>query len=124
MHGQIGPAIEQGLFQLRDPVTRFLPEFKRIKAWKGEGQLADLRREITIYDLLTHTAGLSYGGFEETGLPIDKLYDEADPLNLDISNEEMVRRIADLPLMLQPGERWLYSVATDVVGHLVEVISG
>jgi CubicO group peptidase (beta-lactamase class C family) len=114
---------EQGLFQLRDAVTRFLPEFKRVKVWKGEGQLVDPRREITYYDLLTHTAGLSYGGFEETGIPIDKLYDETDPLNLDISNQEMVRRIASLPLMFQPGERWFYSVATDVVGHLVEVIS-
>ncbi|MGD9317872.1 MAG: serine hydrolase domain-containing protein, partial [Anaerolineae bacterium] len=114
---------EQGLFQLRDAVTRFLPEFKRVKVWKGEGQLVDPRREITYYDLLTHTAGLSYGGFEETGIPIDKLYDETDPLNLDISNQEMVRRIASLPLMFQPGERWFYSVATDVVGHLVELIS-
>jgi CubicO group peptidase (beta-lactamase class C family) len=115
---------EEGLFQLRDPVSRFLPEFKAAKVWESEGQLVDPAREITIYDLLTHTAGLSYGGYDETGIPVDKLYDEAGLDNIEISNEEMVRRIASLPLMYHPGEKWFYSVATDVVGHLVEVISG
>jgi CubicO group peptidase (beta-lactamase class C family) len=115
---------EQGLFQLRDPVSRFLPEFKGVKVWESEGGLIDPVREITICDLLTHTAGLSYGGYKETGIPVDKLYDEADLDNSEISNQEMVRRIASLPLMYHPGERWFYSVATDVVGHLVEVISG
>jgi CubicO group peptidase (beta-lactamase class C family) len=115
---------EQGLFQLREPLSKFIPAFKMTKVWVGEGQLVDPAREITIYDLLTHTAGLSYGGYEETGIPVDKLYDEADLENSEIDNEEMVRRIASLPLMYHPGEKWFYSVATDVVGHLVEVISG
>jgi len=115
---------EQGLFQLRDPVSRFLPDFQTTNVWAGEGQLVDPAREITIYDLLTHTAGFSYGGYEETGIPVDKLYDEADLDNIEISNEEMVRRIASLPLIYHPGEKWFYSVATDVAGHLIEVISG
>jgi CubicO group peptidase (beta-lactamase class C family) len=115
---------EQGLFQLRDPVSRFLPEFKGIKVWVSEGELIDPVREISIYDLLTHTAGLSYGGYEETGIPVDKLYDEANLDNIEITNQEMVRRIASLPLLYHPGEKWFYSVATDVVGHLVEVIAG
>jgi CubicO group peptidase (beta-lactamase class C family) len=115
---------EEGLFQLRDPVSRFLPEFKATKVWAGEGQLVDPAREIEICDLLTHTAGFSYGGYEETGIPVDKLYDEADLDNIEISNEEMVRRLAKLPLMYHPGQKWFYSAATDVVGRLVEVISG
>jgi CubicO group peptidase (beta-lactamase class C family) len=115
---------EQGLFQLRDPMSRFLPDFKEAKVWASEGELVDPIREITIYDLLTHTAGFSYGGYKETGIPVDKLYDEADLDNIEITNQEMVRRIASLPLMYQPGQSWFYSVATDVVGHLVEVISG
>ena len=115
---------EQGLFQLRDPVSQFIPAFAATKVWAGEGQLVDPAREITIYDLLTHTAGLSYGGYEETGSPVDKLYDEADLESAEIDNEEMVRRIANLPLLYHPGQKWFYSVATDVLGHLVEVISG
>jgi CubicO group peptidase (beta-lactamase class C family) len=115
---------EQGLFQLRDPVSRFLPGFKGVKVLASDGELVDPIREITIHDLLTHTAGLSYGGYQETGIPVDKLYDEADLDNIEITNQEMVRRIANLPLMYQPGQKWFYSVATDVVGHLVEVLSG
>jgi len=115
---------EHGLFHLGDPVSKFIPEFKKVKVWVDEGQLADMAREITVHDLLTHTAGLSYGGYEEPLTPVDELYDRADLFNSDITLQEMVRRIADLPLVYQPGQVWWYSVATDVVGYLVEVISG
>jgi CubicO group peptidase (beta-lactamase class C family) len=114
---------EQGLVRLADPVSKFIPEFKKVKVWVNEGELADLTREITVHDLLTHTAGLSYGGYEETHTPVDKLYDQADVFNTDMTLQEMMRRIADLPLVHQPGEVWRYSVATDVVGRLIEVIS-
>ncbi len=114
---------EQGLVRLTDPVTRFIPEFKTVKVWVGEGKLADLEREITVHDLLRHTAGLSYGGYDETHIPVDRLYDQADLWPSDITNQEMVRRISELPLAYQPGQAWHYSVATDVVGYLVEVIS-
>jgi CubicO group peptidase (beta-lactamase class C family) len=112
---------EQGLFQLNDPVTKFLPEFKKVKVWEKKDKLVDPEREITIHDLLTHTAGLSYGDDETS--PVDALYMEADIWASDISCEEMVRRIAKLPLRHHPGRLWCYSVATDVVGHLVERIS-
>jgi CubicO group peptidase (beta-lactamase class C family) len=114
---------EQGIFQLRDPLSNFLPEFQEVKVWVREDKVVKPEREITIYDLLTHTAGFSYGGYDETGIPVDRLYDEADLDSIEISNEEMVRRLARLPLMYHPGQKWFYSVATDVVGHLVEVIS-
>ncbi|NIO71970.1 MAG: serine hydrolase [Anaerolineae bacterium] len=112
---------EHGLVRLTDPVTKFIPEFKKVKVFVSEGELADLEREITIHDLLRHTAGLSYGDDEDS--PVDELYRQADIFNTDITLEEMIRRIADLPLANQPGQVWRYSVATDVVGYLVEVIS-
>jgi CubicO group peptidase (beta-lactamase class C family) len=114
---------EQGLVRLTDPVTKFIPEFGEVKVLVGEDGLTDLEREITIQDLLRHTAGLSYGGYEDTHDPIDKLYDQVDLTPPDITNQEMVRRIAELPLAHQPGQAWRYSVATDVIGHVVELIS-
>jgi len=123
---------ENGLLRLTDPVTKFLPEFEKVKVYVDEGELADLTREITIHDLLTHTAGLSYGDYQDT--PVDELYRQADffrvvdtiqalIFRVDITNQGLTRRIAELPLVHQPGEVWRYSVATDVVGYLVEVIS-
>ncbi len=115
---------EHGLFHLNDPVTRFLPEFEKVEVLKDGGTLEDMHRPITIHDLLTHMAGLSYGAYMETGAPIDELYDQANLFDSEISLQEMVRRIAELPLAHQPGQGWRYSLATDVVGRLVEVISG
>ena len=115
---------EQGLVRLTDPVTKFIPEFGKVKVLVGEGELADLDRQITIQDLLRHTAGLSYGGYEDTYDPIDKLYDQSPLWGPDITMREAVRRLTELPLAYQPGQAWRYSVATDVVGHVVELISG
>jgi CubicO group peptidase (beta-lactamase class C family) len=113
---------EHGLFHLYDPVSKFIPEFKEVKVLVTEGEFADLTRQITIRDLLTHTAGLSYGDQEDS--PVDELYGQADLFSPDMTLDEMMRRLTALPLVHQPGEVWRYSVATDVVGHLVEVISG
>ena len=113
---------EHALFHLTDPVSKFIPEFKKVKVLVNEGELADLTREITIHDLLTHTAGLSYGDEEDS--PVDELYRQADLFSAGITLQEMIRRLSDLPLAHQPGQVWRYSVATDVVGYLVEVISG
>jgi CubicO group peptidase (beta-lactamase class C family) len=115
---------EDALFNLTDPVSKYIPAFADLKVWKTGGKLESPVRPMTIQDLLRHTAGFSYGVFEESNAPVDKLYDEADLFNTDITNEEMVNRIARLPLMFQPGEKWHYSVATDVVGYLIEVLSG
>jgi len=112
---------EHGLFHLNDPVSKFIPEFKKAKVFVTEGEPADLTREIAIRDLLTHTAGLSYGDQED--FPVDELYGQADLFSADIALEEMIQRLTDLPLVHQPGEVWRYSVATDVIGYVVEVIS-
>lgn len=115
---------EQGLLQLTDPVMKFLPEFEGVQVRENDGKLVDPKRPITVLDLLRHTAGLSYGGYKDSEDPVDEHYDGADLFNPELSLEEMIRRVADLPLIRHPGEAWHYSVATDVIGRLVEVISG
>ena len=116
---------EQGLVRLTDPVTNWIPAFGKVKVLDNDGRLAGLDRDITIHDLLRHTSGLSYNGYyDDTGELVDKLYDEADLWPEDATSDEMVRRIAELPLAFQPGQAWRYSAATDVVGHVVELISG
>ena len=121
---------EEGLFQLNDPVSKFIPEFADVKVFSGtteEGfELDELEREITIWHLLTHTAGLGYGFAEDS--PVESMYREAGmfegPLYLlQVPLQEMIRRLVRLPLIYQPGTAWRYSVATDVLGYLVEVIS-
>jgi CubicO group peptidase (beta-lactamase class C family) len=112
---------EQGLVRLTDPVTRFIPEFKKVKVLGEEGKLNDLKREITVHDLLTHTAGLSYGESEEE--TFCEIYRKAELYRTEITIQEFIRRLTGLPLLHQPGEVWHYSAATDVVGYLVELIS-
>ncbi|MDP4021816.1 serine hydrolase domain-containing protein [Methylobacterium sp. NEAU 140] len=119
---------EQGLFQLDDPVARFLPEFAEMRVASGGNRMKvetePARRPITIRDLLTHTAGLTYGFMEAT--LVDALYRERgiDFLAREGTLAEMVARTAAAPLLAQPGTAWNYSVATDVLGHLVAVVSG
>ena len=116
---------EEGHFQLRDPVAKFIPEFANVKVSStgdasGEtGELIDLERPIQIRDMLTHTAGLanSYIGNSEA-------YGDAMGGDPTRDNAHLVEKLVKIPLNYQPGEDWQYSVATDVVGRLVEVISG
>ena len=115
---------EEALFNLTDEVSQYIPAFKDMKVWGVDETLETLVRPITIQDLLRHTAGLSYGGYAESGSPVDKLYDEADLFNQSITNVDVVTRLTNLPLIYQPGTKWHYSMATDVVGYLVEVLSG
>lgn len=115
---------EEALFNLTDAVSQYIPAFEDAKVWGADGALESPVRPITVQDLLRHTAGLSYGGYAESQSPVDKYYDEADLFNPKSTNSELTDRIASLPLMYHPGEKWHYSVATDVVGCLVEVLSG
>lgn len=117
---------EEGQFQLNDPVSKFIPEFADVKVFKRaaeEGyEVTELEREITIWHLLTHTAGLTYDFFEDS--PVDAMYLEADFHQSDRTLKQMVHKLVKLPLVHQPGTAWRYSVATDVLGHLVSMISG
>jgi CubicO group peptidase (beta-lactamase class C family) len=123
---------EEGRFLLSDPVGAYLPELARLQigttcpgAPDGEAalELAPALRAITIQDLLRHTAGLTYG-FMGNGA-IHKLYQEH---RIDgyrgQSNAELVQKLGRLPLIAEPGTLWAYSVATDVLGRLIEVVSG
>jgi CubicO group peptidase (beta-lactamase class C family) len=117
---------EEGRFQLNDPVSKFIPKFADVKVFASateEGiELDELEREITIWHLLTHTAGLTYDFFEDS--PVDAMYLEADLHQPDRTAEEVVHKIVKLPLVHQPGSAWRYSMATDVLGYLIEMISG
>ena len=115
---------EEALFNLTDAVSQYIPAFKDVKVWSAGGKLESPERPITVQDLLRHTAGMSYGSFGESESPVDKLYDDADLFDSSITIEEFTLRLAKLPLMFHPGEKWHYSVSTDVVGFLVEVLSG
>ena len=119
---------EQGLFQLDDPVSRFLPALEDMQVYvsdKGEGMRSEpARRPVTIHHLLTHTAGFTYG--LDNDHPVSRLYRErhTDFYPADGPLHEVIARLALLPLVHHPGEHWNYGVSTDVLGHLVEVVSG
>lgn len=121
---------EFGEFQLSDPVSRFLPEFADARVYAGGGDLnpttVPVTEPIRMVHLLTHTAGLTYEFFRQH--PVDAIYRAR---NLDAAGEggvrnlaELCERIAGIPLLFQPGSEWAYSRATDVLGRVVEVISG
>jgi CubicO group peptidase (beta-lactamase class C family) len=111
---------EDGRFQLDDPVSRFIPSFARLKVYSADGKHTAPLRPMTIRDLLTHTSGLTYGFMQST--PVDAMYREQG-VEQSGSLAEMVAKLADIPLLFSPGTRWSYSVATDVCGHLVELIA-
>ncbi|UCG25337.1 MAG: beta-lactamase family protein [Chloroflexota bacterium] len=115
---------EESLFNLRDRVSKYISAFEDVRVMAEGGVLVEPLRPITIQDLMRHTAGLSYGGYEESNSAVDKLYDEADLFNPGLTNQEITARIARLPLMFHPGEKWHYSMATDVAGHMAEILSG
>ena len=119
---------EEGHFQLDDPISRFIPDFSGQRVWSGGGfgatQSEPALRDITFRDLLTHTSGLTYGFMQAN--PVDAMYREQniDRLGLEMSLTEFVGKVAKLPLVAQPGTRWNYSVSTDVLCRLIEVMSG
>jgi CubicO group peptidase (beta-lactamase class C family) len=120
---------EEGHFELKDPVSRWLPEFADMRVFRG-GAMAKVvtepaREPIAIWHLLTHTSGLTYG-FHHAN-PVDALYRAAgfewgSPPGMDL--EACCGAWAELPLLFQPGSEWNYGVSTDVLGRVVEVISG
>ena len=119
---------EEGRFQLDDPVSRFLPEFADMRVFTGvdaNGNLTGepVKRPITIRHLLTHTSGLGYGPAYDPPSALTKAY-AALKLGAPGSLADKVREIASLPLYAHPGEEWRYSFADDVLGRLVEVVSG
>ena len=117
--------VEDGFLLLNDPLAKFIPEFSNQKvAIERNGQLeyALPVRPITIQDLLRHTSGISY---EITGNgAVQRMYAKAKTFSRDITNEEHAKLIASMPLMCQPGTEWNYSRSTDILGRVIEVVSG
>jgi CubicO group peptidase (beta-lactamase class C family) len=123
---------EQGRLVLTDPVSKFLPQLARLqvaveKKDPSTGQttveLVPAQREITIQDLLRHTSGFTYGA-RTTNAAVKEAYARAGVDSRDLSNAELVDRLATVPLAHQPGAAWEYSRSVDVLGRVVEVISG
>ena len=113
---------EEGRFQLGTPVSKFIPQFKNMKVYnEDQTEILDAKKEITIKHLLMHTAGLTYGWGNK---PVDALYKEAKIREPGSTLVDMVEKLGKIPLVHEPGERWTYSVSTDVLGYLVEVVSG
>jgi CubicO group peptidase (beta-lactamase class C family) len=125
--------VEQGKFQLRDPVTNFLPELKDLKVMVEKRDAAgNITREtepaarpITIQDLLRHTSGFTYAAsspYPEIREAYNKL--DIEGRETDISPDDFIKRLATVPLAYQPGTRWEYGISTDVLGVLLERAAG
>ncbi|USG62548.1 beta-lactamase family protein [Sneathiella marina] len=113
--------MEQGRIQLTDPVSKFLPAFAETKVMEL-GDLYAPDNPITISDLLRHTSGIVYGFFGDTEVRAE--YQKVDLYDAGQTTAEMVGKLAALPLEHQPGDAWEYSHSTDVLGRVIEVVSG
>ncbi|RPI82283.1 MAG: class A beta-lactamase-related serine hydrolase [Planctomycetaceae bacterium] len=115
--------VEQGKIDLDAPVDQYLTEMRDREVQEtGVAALQPARRPITTRDLLRHTSGLTYGFFGDT--EVDKKYRDANIVARDSSLGEMLTKLNGMPLVCHPGDRFCYSVSTDVLGRLVEIVSG
>jgi CubicO group peptidase (beta-lactamase class C family) len=119
---------EEGKFLLDDPVSEYLPEFKGMKVLvkpaKGEPYTIPATKEITIRDLLRHTSGMTYNWNEDLGPMYEKADVASGLVQYDGTIADSTKRLAGLPLLFNPGEKWEYSLSVDVLGRLIEVVSG
>src|SRR3954454_5874266 len=117
--------VEDGLLLLGDPVAKFIPEFAETKVGVESGgklELEPLARPITVQDLLRHTSGLT-NDTAGTG-PVQEMYRKSRVRDRSISNAEHAAIVAAMPLLCQPGAEWNYSRSTDILGRIIEIVSG
>ncbi|MDB5469635.1 MAG: serine hydrolase [Caulobacter sp.] len=117
---------EEGRWKLDEPVTKYVPEFKNLKVYKGvdaKGQpiLEPIARSATMREIMTHTAGFAYGLVTDN--PVDKAYRDSGLLGSKDLHEVMTQA-SKLPLASQPGEAWRYSISVDIQGYIIEKLSG
>jgi CubicO group peptidase (beta-lactamase class C family) len=116
---------EQGKWLPSDPISKFIPEFAHLKVFKGldaDGKmiLVDPDHSPTMRELMTHTAGFTYGN---GNTPVDAMYRDLH-VRSSQNLQEMVDRLAKIPLSYQPGQAWIYSMSMDIQGYIVEKLSG
>ena len=113
---------EEGRLQIADPVGEYLPAFHNLKVHIDQNTTANLERPVLVRDLLMHTAGLTKA-FDESH-PVDRMYADADVLDHQLSPDEALDRLCQIPLVFQPGSQWRYSIATNVLGWVVSAVTG
>lgn len=119
--------VERGELDVRDAVSKYLPEYANVKVWTEKG-LVDAESPITIWDLLNMTSGIPYPGEEDEsgrqmGAALKELIDRR--LNGEtVNTREYARKMAEVPLSFHPGDRWMYGFSADILGAVVEVVSG
>ena len=118
---------EEGKWQINDPVSRYIPEFSRLKVYVGKNddgtpKLEDAKRSMTMRELMTHTGGLGY--VLSPNNPVDRMIIEGNVLNANAPLQTMIDGLGKIPLLAQPGTRWSYSIGVDVQGYLIEKFSG
>lgn len=123
--------VERGELDLRDTVSQYIPAFQRQTVWNPTGEPQPVGREITIYDLLNMTSGIPYPenweGCSPSGLLMDELFQKLKKDQVAgqrLTTREWIDRIAEVPLVFQPGERWMYGLSADVLGAVAEVVTG
>ena len=117
--------VEEGLLLLAEPVAKYIPEFSKQKVGvenNGRLELTDVQRPMTVQDLLRHTSGITY---DHTGNSlVQQLYQQSRLRSRKITNAEHAAMVAEMPLICQPGAEWNYSRSTDILGRIIEVVSG
>jgi CubicO group peptidase (beta-lactamase class C family) len=116
---------EQGKWLPSDPIAKYIPEFAHLKVYKGQGAdgkmiLVEPDHAPTMRELMSHTAGFTYGIFGQT--PVDAMYRDAKVLQSQ-NLQEMIGKLSNIPLLYQPGKGWTYSVSMDIEGYIVEKLS-
>ncbi|MGE0665188.1 MAG: serine hydrolase domain-containing protein [Sphingomonadales bacterium] len=114
--------VEEGKLRLTDKLSDYLPEFRDMKVTTADGGTEPAKQPIRIFHLMTHTSGLTYSLYNQSAA--GKAYDQADVMNAGRSTAEFTKVLATLPLAVQPGTTYQYGTSIDVLGRLVEVISG
>jgi CubicO group peptidase (beta-lactamase class C family) len=114
--------LDQGKWQLEDPIAKFIPEFRDLKVMDAGGKLVAPNHPPTMRELMSHTAGFTYGFFGDSA--VDKLYVQANLLDPGSSLKAFIEKLARIPLKNQPGTTFEYSVSVDVQGYIVEKLSG
>jgi CubicO group peptidase (beta-lactamase class C family) len=117
---------EQGKWNPQDPISKYIPEFAHLKVYKGvesNGNMLveDPAHPPTMHELMTHTAGFTYGLFGNG--PVDKAY-QSQGVMASKNLQEMIDKLAKIPLLYQPGTKWVYSVSMDIQGYITEKLSG